>query len=151
MFNQNYMYPFYMNSNANRNFVGQPDLFRNNTMPSLFTPAVGFDNGNMFSNLYSPYKNYKPANVSANNDRESLMRELGRISFAAHELNLYLDLHPEDSSMITLFNDYREQANQLMREYDQKFGPLTISSNSLNQTPFMWEKDVWPWEVKPNV
>ena len=145
------MYPFYMNSNANRNFVGQPDLFRNNTMPSLFTPAVGFDNGNMFSNLYIPYKNYKPANVSANNERESLMRELGRISFAAHELNLYLDIHPDDTGMITLFNDYREKANQLMSEYDKKFGPLTINSNSLNQTPFMWEKDVWPWEVKPNV
>ena len=140
MFNQNYVYPFlnnYSTTSTDTNFVNQQDFYRNATMPSLFTPAQGLDYGNMFSNLYQPYKNYKPANVPANNEREALMRELGRISFAAHELNLYLDLHPEDNSMISLFNDYREKPNQLMREYDQKFGPLMINSNSLNQTPFM--------------
>ena len=154
MFNQNYVYPFlnnYTNSNTNMNLLNQQDLYRNSTMPSLFTPAVGLDNGNMFSNLYEPYKNYKPTNVAANNERESLIRELARMGFAAHELNLYLDLHPDDTSMITLFNDYREKYNQLVKQYDEKFGPLLISSNTLNQTPFMWVKDIWPWEVKPNV
>lgn len=154
MFNQNYVYPFlnnYANSNTNMNFINQQDLYRNSTMPSLFTPAQGLDYGNMFSNLYEPYKNYKPANVSANNERESLIRELARMGFAAHELNLYLDLHPEDTTMITLFNDYREKYNQLVKQYDEKFGPLLISSNTLNQTPFLWERDIWPWEVKPNV
>ncbi len=154
MFNQNYVYPFlnnYTNSNTNMNFATQPDLYRNTTMPSLFTPAQGLDYGNMFSNLYQPYKNYKPATVSANNERESLIRELARMGFASHELNLYLDLHPEDTTMITLFNDYREKYSQLVKQYDEKFGPLLISSSTLNQTPFMWVKDVWPWEVKPDV
>ena len=154
MFNQNYVYPFlnnYANSNTNMNFINQQDLYRNSTMPSLFTPAQGLDYGNMFSNLYEPYKNYKPANVSANNERESLIRELARMGFAAHELNLYLDLHPEDTTMITLFNDYREKYSQLVKQYDEKFGALLISSNTLNQAPFLWVKDVWPWEVKPNV
>ena len=154
MFNQNYVYPFlnnYTSSNTNMNLLNQQDLYRNSTMPSLFSPAVGLDNGNMFSDLYQPYKNYKPTNVAANNERESLIRELARMGFAAHELNLYLDLHPDDTSMITLFNDYREKYNQLVKQYDEKFGPLLISSNTLNQTPFLWERDIWPWEVKPNV
>ena len=141
------MYNYYLNDQFLRNM----EPYRNVMTPSLFTPAVSLDNGNLFSNLYSQYKNYKPVAVTANNEREALMRELGRMAFAAHELNLYLDIHPDDTGMITLFNDYREKANQLMSEYDKKFGPLTINSNSLNQTPFMWEKDVWPWEVKPNV
>ena len=154
MFNQNYVYPFlnnYVPASTDTNFVNQQDFYRNATMPSLFTPAQGLDYGNMFSNLYQPYKNYKPANVSANNERESLIRELARMDFAAHELNLYLDLHPENTTMITLFNDYREKYNQLVKQYDEKFGPLLISSNTLNQTPFLWERDIWPWEVKPNV
>lgn len=154
MFNQNYVYPFlnnYSTTSTDTNFVNQQDFYRNAAMPSLFTPAQGLDYGNMFSNLYQPYKNYKPANVSANNERESLIRELARMDFAAHELNLYLDLHPEDTTMITLFNDYREKYNQLVKQYDEKFGPLLISSNTLNQTPFLWERDIWPWEVKPNV
>lgn len=154
MFNQNFVYPYlnnYMNSSTDASLVNQQDLYRHATMPSLFTPTVGFDNGNLFSNLYSQYKDFKPTSVPANNERESMMRELSRMAFAAHELNLYLDLHPEDTSMITLFNDYREKAVQLMKEYDQRFGPLSISSNNLNQTPFMWQKDAWPWEVMPNV
>ena len=154
MFNQNYVYPFlknYANSNTNLNLLTRQDLYRNSTMPSLFSPAVGLDNGNMFSDLYQPYKNYKPANVAANNEREAMIRELARMGFAAHELNLYLDLHPDDASMITLFNDYREKYSQLVKQYDEKFGPLLISSNTLNQTPFLWERDIWPWEVKPNV
>ena len=77
MFNQNYVYPFlnnYANSNTNMNLLNQQDLYRNSTMPYLFSPAVGLDNGNMFSNLYEPYKNYKPANIPANNEREAMMR-----------------------------------------------------------------------------
>lgn len=154
MFNQNFVYPYlnnYRNSNGDTSLINQQELYRHASMPSLFTPTVGFDNGNLFSNLYNQYKDFKPASVTADNEREAMMRELSRMAFAAHELNLYLDLHPDDTSMIALFNDYREKAVHLMKEYDRRFGPLSISSNNLNQTPFMWQKDAWPWEVMPDV
>lgn len=132
-------------------YRGNNDLYRNVNMPSLFTPSIGYDNGNLFSSLYSQYKNYKPATLTANSERDKMLLELSRMSFAAHELNLYLDLHPDDESMLTLFNDYRERANTLINQYEEKYGPLNISSDSLNQTPFAWEKDTWPWEGKFNV
>ncbi len=122
-----------------------------NTTPSLFTPTVAYDNGNLFVNLYDPYKNYQPVNLKANNEREKLLLELSRIQFAAHELNLYLDNYPNDTSMIALFNDYRERGNELMKNYEAKYGPLTITSNNLNATPFAWEKESWPWEEDKNV
>lgn len=122
------------------------NLYRNLTTPSLFPPTEGYDKGNLFSNLYSQYKNYKPVILKANNEKDRMLLELSRLSFAAHELNLYLDLHPNDVSMITLFNDYRQRADEVMRQYEKKYGPLNISSNSLDQTPFMWEKGTWPWE-----
>ena len=74
--------------------------------------------------------------------------ELSAIAFAAHELNLYLDLHPEDQSMLALFNDYRRKSNELTREYEEKYGPLNISSNSLDGNNFTWATDPWPWEGK---
>ncbi len=117
-----------------------------NMMPSLFTPEEGYNKGNLFANLYSQYKNYKPAVLTASNEKDRLFLNYAQNAFAAHELNLYLDLHPNDTSMITLFNDYREKADQLMKEYESKYGPLNISSNSLNQTPFVWEQETWPWE-----
>ncbi len=127
------------------------DLYRNVNTASLFTPDDGYNKGNLFSNLYSQYKNYKPVVLKANNEREQLLLELSRMAFAAHEINLYLDLNPDDVSMITLFNDYRKKANELRTQYESKYGPLNLASDSLDQTPFMWEKNTWPWEAIFNV
>ena len=123
------------------------DFMRNMNMPSLYSPEEGFNKGNMFSNLYEQYKNYKPKELVGNNDMEKMYLELARICFAKHDIQLYLDLHPDDVSMIQLFNDYRERELMLLKQYEDKFGPITNNSETLNQTPFMWVKDGWPWEV----
>ena len=99
----------------------------------------------MFSNLYSQYKDYRPMNVNPRNEQERLMYEIQTICFAAHELNLYLDLHPEDSSMIMLFKDYSETARKLKNEYESKYGPITVN-NINNENLFTWQTDKWPWE-----
>lgn len=139
MYNYNYLEDnWYRNMDHN--------IYHDNNNSSLFTPEEGYNKGILFSDLYSRYKNYKPDMLRANNEREKLLLDLARMGFAAHELNLYLDLNPDDTSMITLFNDYRMKSNELIREYEAKYGPLTISSDSLDQTPFMWEQKSWPWE-----
>ena len=125
------------NFNSNNNMTGS----------FLFTPEVAYNNGNLFSNLYSQYKNYRSAQLSANTEKEKLLLDIGRLSFAAHDLNLYLDLNPNDESMLALFNDYRKQADSMISEYESKFGPLNISSNSLETGPFKWINSPWPWEV----
>ena len=125
------------NFNSNNNMTGS----------FLFTPEVAYNNGNLFSNLYSQYKNYRPAQLSANTEKEKLLLDIGRLSFAAHDLNLYLDLNPNDESMLALFNDYRKQADSMISEYESKFGPLNISSNILETGPFKWINSPWPWEV----
>lgn len=122
-----------------------------NNNPSLVTPSIGYDRGNLFANLYEQYRNYRPDDLRASNEQERLFLELSRMSFAAHEINLYLDLNPNDISMIRLFNDYRKKSNELMKEYESKYGPLNIMSDSLEQTPFTWEKSPWPWEDRFNV
>lgn len=131
-----------MRMNSMRNF---------NRNSSLFLPSDGYNNGNMFTNLYSQYKNYRPAQLSGNTEKEKMLLEIGRISFAAHDLNLYLDLYPNDESMLTLFNDYRKSANELISQYEAKFGPLNVSSNSLENGPFKWINGPWPWEDINNV
>lgn len=140
MYNYNYdtWYQNMMrNSNSNNNM----------TTSSLFTPEVAYNNGNLFSNLYSQYKSYRPIQLSANTEKEKLLLDIGRLAFAAHDLNLYLDLNPNDETMLTLFNDYRKQADSMISEYESKFGPLNISSNSLETGPFKWINSPWPWEV----
>jgi hypothetical protein len=113
---------------------------------SLYNPLDGYNKGNLFPNLYSQYKNYKPVELKADNEREQILLDLSKVAFAAHELNLYLDLNPNDESMLTLFNDYRKEANALMRQYEAKYGPLNIKSDSLEKGPFAWVNNMWPWE-----
>ena len=70
-----------------------------NNLAGLYT---GYIQGNMFNNLYDQYKNYQPETLRASNEQERLFLELSRNHFAAHELNLYLDLNPNDISMLKL-------------------------------------------------
>lgn len=113
---------------------------------SLVSPSEGYIRGNLFANLYSQYKSYKPSNLSQSNAREKLFNEMSENAFAAHELNLYLDLNPGDNSMITLFNDYRDKADKLKQQYEEMYGPISINSSVLNNTPFLWSVLKWPWE-----
>ncbi|MDO5394179.1 MAG: spore coat protein CotJB [Mycoplasmatota bacterium] len=115
--------------------------------PSLTTPSVGYDRGNLFADLYDQYRDYRPDTLKARTEQERLFLDLSRNCFAAHELNLYLDLKPNDIGMLRLFNDYRQKSNELIREYESKYGPLNINSDVLEKAPFMWEKSPWPWEV----
>ena len=124
-------------------------LYRNNmnmNNPNLFNPTEGFIKGNMFPNLYSGYKNYMPQRLNPRNEQEKMLYELDSISFAAHELNLYLDLHPEDQSMVTLFNDYRKKLEELTKNYESMYGPLSINSNEMENKTFSWVNTSWPWE-----
>ena len=116
-----------------------------NSKSSLYTPTEGYNKGNLFADLYEEYKNYKPVTLVAGNEQQKLFLELSKMAFAAHELNLYLDLNPDDETMLSLFNDYRTRANNLMMEYENKYGPLTIASDSLSSS-FLWEKQDWPWK-----
>lgn len=113
---------------------------------SLYSPEEGYMKGNLFPELYSGYKNYQPYALRPNNEQSKMLLDLSEVSFAAHELNLYLDLHPDDQSMLSLFNDYRKKADQLITEYEEKYGPITLSSSSMDSVPFLWEADVWPFE-----
>ena len=99
----------------------------------------------MFTNLYEGYKNYEAMGLSNKKERGKLYLELSRYAFAAHELNLYLDLHPEDTTMLALFNDYRKKSNVLIMKYEDSYGPLTVSSDTMSNS-FLWEEDSFPWE-----
>lgn len=150
MNNYNYLNDeWYKSLPTNQYSIRNMNTMNNGTQ--LVNPTEGYNRGNLFANLYDQYKNYQPETLRASNEQEKLFLELSRNHFAAHELNLYLDLNPDDVSMIRLFNDYREKCDQLTKEYERKYGPLTVKSDVLNQDPFMWEKSPWPWEDRFNV
>ena len=133
-----------MNNYYNYEFYRNKGMMNSNTN-NLFSPNEAYIKGNLFRNLYSQYKNYRPAQLTPRNEQEKKLYELSAVAFAAHELNLYLDLHPEDQSMFMLFSDYQKKANRLTEEYESMYGPLTINDEDMDKS-FTWAEQKWPWE-----
>ena len=135
---------------ANNNY-NQPLYDQNIQDKQIYDPYNGFIRGNMFPELYNSYKLNKPLEITPMNEQAELLTYVDALTFAMIDLNLYLDVYPNDSSMLTLFNDYRSRANKLAEEYENKYGPLNISNASSNELPFSWENTTWPWEGDINV
>ena len=121
---------------------------RNLDNPVLFSEEEGFMNGNMFKNIYSEYKNYSPATLNPKTDQEKLLLKLMEANLASHDINLYLDLYPSDGNMLETFNHYRHLGNYLLNEYEEKYGPITINSEALNTSPFLWQTLIYPWNME---
>ena len=137
-------------SNSNNNNIDNISNINNinkDINSSLFGPYEGFLKGNLFKNLYQSYKNLKPFNIKINNERDELLLNVNELSFARHELNLLLDNYPNNQNALSLFNKYLKMEDEAIKNYERRFGPLEITSDTQTTTPFMWVKDKWPWEM----
>ena len=113
----------------------------------ILEPYEGLIRGNMFGDSYEPYKNYKPAELEPNNEREALLYQVMQYRFALIELNLYLDTHPNDRKAIELYNKYSKIAKEMSQKYESMYGPLTLGGSDLNENRWEWINSPWPWEV----
>lgn len=108
----------------------------------LFNPYEGFLKGNGFRDLYVPYKSYKVAKINFNNEKEELLFNISEYSFMMHELNLYLDVNPNNKEALNKFNEYRIKTDELIMKYERKYGPLMVNSDT--NKSFNWINK-WPW------
>ncbi len=113
---------------------------------NIYDVYGGFIRGNMFPDLYNTYKVTKPFDIEPMNEQAEMLTYIDAYSFAAHDLNLYLDNNPNDRSMIQLFKEYTTQANKIMAEYEKKYGPLFVDASTTY--PWAWNDSPWPWENK---
>lgn len=139
--NNYFNYPNYNYQNNQSNIK-----MNNYNNPNLFTPYEGFIRGNLFPSLYDSYKEIKPFQIKPMNDQAEMLTTIDSLNFATTDLNLYLDVNPDDRSAIDLFNQYRKQKEELMKKYQEKYGPIELSSDALNNYPWMWDNRPWPWE-----
>lgn len=103
----------------------------------------GFLKGNMFLDEYKPYKNYKVKPIKTNNKKEQQLYKIMALGFAITDLNLYLDLHPEDTESFKKFKFFVKQKDALEEEFVKEYGPLKLEQASGNT--FNWVSD-FPWE-----
>ena len=146
-------YPDYMLDDIiMRNFM-MPAVMPNkqNNMDNMnqnkfVNPKEAFLRGNIEAGTYIPYKNMTFIKPIITNERERLLYDIQETAFAAHELNLYLDTHPNDINTIKLYNEYNKKEKMLNDEYERKYGPIDLSdAEGLSMTPWAWIKEPWPW------
>ena len=75
-------------------------------------------------------------------DKNTLLKEINETSFAVTDLTLYLDMHPDDTKALEMFNKVKAQRKAAMDAFEKEFYPLTVDCISLN-------KDNWKWNQAP--
>ncbi len=80
-------------------------------------------------------------------ERERMLRRLSAAQFAAWELNVFLDTHPNNAEAIARYKAYKRQAEELKAQYEAKYGPL-MAKNVYNELYFDWVNNPWPWEAE---
>lgn len=80
-------------------------------------------------------------------NREMLLEQINMVSFAAYDMLLYLDTHPQDQKALAYYQEQCCQRKQLLDEYACQFGPLTADTACPNDCPdWAWIMQPWPWE-----
>ena len=82
-------------------------------------------------------------------NKNTLLKKLQSYNFAATDMLLYLDTHPDDTKAFSIYKELVAEARSLMDEYRKKYGPLTAFDAALSDK-FNWIDSPWPWEKEAN-
>lgn len=139
----NYYRDYYNFENNNYN---QPLYDKDYNKKNIYDPYNGFIRGNLFPDLYNNYKISNPYNIEPMNEQAKMLTEIDSLCFALVDLNLYLDVNRNDKDIIKLYNQFLNKKTNLLTQYQRKYGPITLDSESLNNYPWSWDNSPWPWE-----
>lgn len=145
-FDENNNYFIDNDSNTvNNNIIEYVDSINfNRNANKLFNIDEGFNKGNLFENIYSKYKNYV-YKLKVNSKKDELLYNIQKYTFALKDLNLYLDVHPTDNSILNEFNTAKNKLYNYKNEYENKYGPLCIENVNSNKN-WTWVNNPWPWD-----
>ena len=73
--------------------------------------------------------------------------ELMSIDFAAHDLSLYLDTHPEDAEAFAVYQDLLRLSEEGTKRYVRMYGPV-CKKDLAAAKQYTWLNGPWPWETE---
>ena len=96
----------------NYDFYNDFGINNKNYKLDLFNPYEGFIAGNAFRNEYIPYKDYKTYKIDITSEKEEMLFNISEYAFMMHDMNLYLDVNPNNQEALNKFNEYRNKTNE---------------------------------------
>lgn len=80
-------------------------------------------------------------------ERLGMLKEIQELEFAAVELVLFLDTHPQDQAALRDFYAVQSKFLAAVKRYEDIYGPISFFSTSPGKFPWQWIEDPWPWEI----
>jgi len=115
-----------------------------NYRDDIVDTKTGYQRGNMFSNEYIPYKNFKAGQIIPKTEEEALLLKLNESEFALNDLSLYLDLHPNDYEVYKMFREEVNRYKEYLDKYEKMYRPLNLTSTYTDS--YDYYKNPWPWD-----
>jgi len=144
---------FEINSN-NSNFETQAFEYFNLPMQSMnvsmdrpsnvVDPSTGLALGNMYKNEYKQYKNYVQKKLVPSNERERMLLKIQELDFALNDLNLKLDVEPNNGELYNLFRSYAMELKNLCEKYAKEVEVLELIKDVNGK--YTWINNPWPWD-----
>lgn len=126
----------------------ETQMIQENNNKNPFCTEEAFMLGNLFSSLYVPYCGFTNFPVCPQNPRQACLVQVMMLEFTLHELNLYLDTHPNDQNALDRFHEIHQLVHEAREAYEKQYGPLTILSIHQKEVPWAWNQGPWPWEIQ---
>jgi len=129
-------------------FLNLANLTNNSYMEiddrNFLSAKDGFLRGNIFRDEYKPYKNLTYINIKPKNDREAKLFNVMSYTHAITDMNLYLDVHPEDRNALAFLKQLIMEEEKAKKEYIMSYGPLNVCD--VKGDKFNWIDSPWSWE-----
>jgi len=110
-----------------------------------YAPDEGLSRGTLFPGLDLPFMNM----VKTGGLMDTPHCELMALTFAADELELYLDTHPADSEAFAVYQDILKLRAEAVKRYTKLYGPVT-QRDMLGMSRYAWIDNPWPWDYTAN-
>lgn len=78
--------------------------------------------------------------------QEAMLMDIQKLHFAALDLALYLDTHPNDPVALYRHHEYATHLKQYREAYEAEYGPLTNMVAEMGDT-WRYINSPWPWEM----
>ena len=111
---------------------------------NVVDPTTGLSLGNMYKNEYDQYKNYVQKRITPANEREKMLLKIQELDFALNDLNLKLDVEPNNMELYNLFRNYALELKTLCEKYSKEVEVLELIKDVNGK--YTWINNPWPWD-----
>lgn len=82
--------------------------------------------------------------------KKELLKRLTILDFLSVDLQLYLNINPEDTDAIAKYNSVIKEADAIRAMLEKMDFPIYSFRSYSNDSKFSWVDNPWPWENEFN-